>query len=102
MCNPSHNPSFSNSTPNGPGLMQVVTGAISLEDQNTLPETAQNEVDPRPFQMLPPDFHLTQQTTPPLLPRVRKLEVTVLAHLVPPSYLELAMREQLEVVQSLP
>lgn len=45
--------------------MQVVTGAISLEDQNTLPENAKNEVDPRPFQMLPPDFHLTHQTTPP-------------------------------------
>ena len=65
MCSPIHNPSFSKSSPNGPGLMQAVTGAISLEDQNTLPETAQNEVDPRPFQMLPPDFHLTHQTTPP-------------------------------------
>ena len=36
-----------------------------------------------------------------LLPRVRQLEWTVLAHLVSPSYLELSMREQLEVVQSL-
>ena len=46
---------------------------------------------------------MTRQTSPPphLQLRGRQQEGTVLAHLVPRSYLELSMREQLEVVQSL-
>ena len=62
---------------------------------------AQHEVDPCPSGTSPPGLHLTRQTSPPLLLRVRRQEGTVLAHLVPHSYLELSMREQLEVVQSL-
>ena len=69
-------------------------------------EIAQQEVDPHHSGTSPPGLHLTRQTSPispppPLLLRVRRQEGTVLAHLVPRSYLELSMREQLEVVQSL-
>ena len=72
-----------------PEPTQVVTGVISVEHQDTLPETALQEVDPA--------LHLTCQTSPLPL-RVRQQEGTVLALLVPCSYLELSMREQLAVV----
>ena len=91
-------PSFSRDSPD---LTQVVTGVISVEHQDTLPEIAQQGVDPRPSGTSPPGLHLTRQTSPPLLLRVRRQEGTVLAHLLPRSYPELSMREQLEVVQSL-
>ena len=94
--------SFSHSfSRDSPDLTQVATGVISVEHQDTLPEIAQQEVDPRPSGTSPPGLHLTSQTSPPLLLRVRRQEGTVLAHLVPRSYLELSMREQLEVVHSL-
>ena len=73
----------------GPEPTQVVTGVISVEHQDTLPETALQEVDPA--------LNLTCQTSPLPL-RVRQQEGTVLALLVPCSYLELSMREQLVVV----
>ena len=97
---PSFSPSFSSDSPD---LTQVVTGVISVEHQDTMLEIAQQEVDPRPSGTSPPGLHLTRQTSPSpsLLLRVRRQEGTVLAHLVPRSYLELSMREQLEVVQSL-
>ena len=45
--------------------MQVATGVISVEHQDTLPGIAQQEVDPRPFGTSPPGLHLTRQTSPP-------------------------------------
>ena len=79
-----------------PEPTQVVTGVISVEHQDTLPETALQEVDPAPPDLYP-GLHLTCQNSPLPL-RVRQQEGTVLALLVPCSYLELSMREQLAVV----
>lgn len=73
-----------------PEPTQVVTGVISVEHQDTLPETALQEVDPAPPGPLP-GLHLTCQNSPLPL-RVRQQEGTVLALLVPCSYLELSMR----------
>ena len=55
-------PSFSRDSPD---LTQVVTGVISVEHQDTLPEIAQQGVDPRPSGTSPPGLHLTRQTSPP-------------------------------------
>ena len=83
----------------------MVTGVISAEPQDSLPENAQQEVDPRPSGTSPSGLHMTRQTSSPPPPHLQlrggQQEGTVLAHLVPRSYLELSMREQLEVVQSL-
>ena len=58
----SFSPSFSRDSPD---LTQVVTGVISVEHQDTLPEIAQQKVDPRPSGTSPPGLHLTSQTSPP-------------------------------------
>ena len=60
-------------------------------------EIAQQEVDPHPSGTSPPGLHLTRQTSQ----AAGGNSPAVLAHLVPRSYLELSLREQLEVVQSL-
>ena len=40
-------------------------GVISAEPQDTLPQIAQEEVDPHPSGTSPPGLHLTRQTSPP-------------------------------------